>query len=1334
MKRRLDSLIAPRYVFIMAAVAGIALPVPAVAANVTLATQPLTTTASSNKVKPNIMFVLDNSGSMASNFLPDWATSGNPAQGFHNADFNGIWYDPAVTYLPPAYFTSAGVLDTTTYPTQDGTTTARGASTATKPNWRAVKDDAYTPTSATTNLEGSADFYTTIPGEYCTAADLKTCVAASAPSVTYPYPAPLRFCTTTTIANSASPAAGTCQRNYLTNTFNRARYPMARTSVITVGTSTTSASSVSSITVGGAQILSGPAPATPSTSTTVVLQAIADSINACSATQTGTCTVGGFSAIVSSTTTVTVYANATGAFATPVISGVVGSKTFTAAAFSGGNSVPGSIRYIDIIPSINSYPYPGTTSKAPTRTDCAGATCTYNEEMTNYANWWTYYRTRIQAMKTAVSRAFQVLDNRFRVGFATIADDGVTNSAKFLGNDTFELAYKKKWYDTVFAQGTPSFTPLRGALSKIGRYYADRYPGQVDPVQYSCQQNFTILSTDGYWNTDWETSTYGPYGLSGAVVGNQDPGPSTVTPRPMMEGTTAEANTLADVAKYYYETDLRTSALGNCAGATSPDFPAGNPDVCANNVYSSPTDPMLQQHMTTFTMGLGADGFLTYTPDYDTATSGDFYNLKKGLGSPTVNWPDPITNTSEARIDDLWHAAVNGRGKYFSAKNPDQMVAGLTSALSAITAKLGAGAAAATSTLNPTSTNNFAYVASYTTMKWIGNLEARTININTGAVSTTATWCVESVGSCSGTLAGRVGANSDTRTIYTANNAGTALVPFDAAYATANPVNFSAAHINGLSQWGSIDQSKAVGVNLINYLRGQTGYENNGSNPIPLYRAREGVTLGDALESQPAFIAAPTFTYSYPGYQDFVTAQATRSGTVYLGTNDGMLHAFDASNGQERWAYVPTPVIPNMWRLADYGYANMHTNYVNGSVFIGDICMGTCSAASDWHTILVGGLNGGGRGYYALDITAPNSPSLLWEFNADKAAPHGDADLGYTFGRPVVARMQNGTWVVLVTSGYDNGTLSGDSATLNSPAGSGHGVLYVLDAAAGTIINKISTGSTVGTSTTPSGLGQIAVLNNAAGGNEAGYVYGGDLLGNVWRFDINTTPTPAPLQLATLKDANGVGQPITTAPILGSVSGKLAVFVGTGKFLELSDLSNKQVQSLYAIKDDGTAVGNPRLHTGATDKMVQQTINASISPRTGSVYAVDFSTDRGWFVDFPDVASGSERQNINSRLVLGTLLVPTTVPSATACSPGGYSWLNCFNFENGWPQCDTSNAVSVKYDAVIVGLNVIYIHGDPLVEVVTSNDPTPAAETRVKWPNRLANFKGTKSMWRELLQ
>ncbi|MBA4382583.1 MAG: hypothetical protein C0406_08475, partial [Sideroxydans sp.] len=713
------------------------------------------------------------------------------------------------------------------------------------------------------------------------------------------------------------------------------------------------------------------------------------------------------------------------------------------------------------------------------------------------------------------------------------------------------------------------------------------------------------------------------------------------------------------------------------------------------------------------------------------------------------------------------------RGAYFSATNPATLSSGLSNALSGINTRKGAAAAAATSTLNPVAGNNFAYVASYTTVAWKGNLEARGINTDTGVVSENATWCVENVPAgtcaspgvvvaetsgdttiyncvipntvvcaggtqvgtdckipvataCTGTMNSKVADASDTRTIKTANSTGTGLVDFDAAYATTNPSYFSAAHIGTLSQWTSLtatQQATAEGANLIKYLRGQYGHEDRTTNLVVdrLYRYREAV-LGDALESQPTFISKPVFSYPYAGYSTYKTNESTRAGTVYMGANDGMMHAFASDTGIERWAYVPSMVITNMWKLADMNYATSHTNFVNGSPITSDICTANCNDAATavWKTILVGGLNGGGRGYYALDITIPNSPALLWEFTTTTGIGKvKDDDVGYGFGQPVITRKTDGTWVVLVTSGYNN----------ISP-GSGKGYLFVLDAATGSIISKIASGG-VGDTTTPSGLAKIAAYNDEPAGNKAGYVYGGDLLGNLWRFNINSAVTATigtgdAFKFSTLFSdvASTVPQAITTTPVLGKINQKRVIFIGTGKYLETSDLSNTQKQTMYAIMDDDATatLNNPR------NTLVKQTIFNNpdgTATRLSSNNAVNFYTGRGWYADFPDTG---ERVNIDSQLVQGIVLVPTTVPSNTACSPGGYSWMNYFDYKTG-------NTLSVKFDATIVGFNIIYVQGKPIVEIVTSSNPTPEKPPiEPDFNGAPAGFTGKRVIWRELPQ
>lgn len=1446
MKRHLQQYYFPRLTLSIMLITSIMLPVSTHAATVNLATAPLAT-ATTTSVLPNVMLILDDSGSMASNYLPDWAndsickstTSGSynanctDQPPFRSSDFNGVYYNPAIRYKPAM--------------------NADGTSKASQTTWTSVKNDAYNvqSTSSTNLVTGYTDdewctdssysdclrndnyilpttspntvngksytilhsavtatgsglvatgsplapttasrywgphYYTINPGEYCDSARLTNCQFTK--TTTFSHPAKVRWCNSSANAIAATPAAGTCQATRLSGSFTHVRYPTMfmqpatayqpaipaapATAAVAPANGTLVITNVSKnrndayITCNGTYVgTSGVFSTANSSSTSTMLNALYSTINgttnagySISCTKNGGTTTSSLSCSISappgvsacssfSVRRLTVTTNtgpSGGSDATPA-------HDYIPEVPAQSASYPGSFVRTDIVPSVTSYP------KATARTDCAGSTCTYSEEMTNFANWWTYYQTRIQYIKTAASLAFDVIDSSYRVGYFSINNN---TGSDFLNVDTFGATQKTNWYNKLFAAKPNNSTPLRTALTTAGRLYAGKLKGTTfngsvanDPVQYSCQQSFTILSTDGYWNSDTASDVQG---VTGASVGNMDGGS---TPRPMYEGPTASSDSLADAAKYYYDTDLRNASFSNCTGALGFD-------VCTDNVFVSSSDNNVKQHMTTFTMGLGVDGALMYSSDYKTATSGDFYDLKNGFGSPTVDWPVPVANT-ESAVDDLWHAAVNGQGTYFSAKDPAQMTQGLSDALSEIDSKVGAGAAAATSTLNPVAGDNFAYVASYTTVQWAGNLEARTIDLSTGAVSGAASWCVEDVvttscvspssivtlnsganyycvtpnatscsapsawgdgtsipatscalevpKACTGTLRSKVQASADTRTIWM--NKGGSLANFTYSnLSTAQQTNFKSAFLSSnLSQWSSLDpttqQTIAKEDNLVNYLRGQKGYENNTSNTAVnrLFRYRPSV-MGDALESAPVFVGKPNFSYLDAGYDAFKVA-TTRTNTVYMGTNDGMLHAFDAADGTERWAYVPSMVIPNMWKLADNNYSSMHTNYVNGSTTVSDICSSPCATASDWKTILVGGLNGGGKGFYALDITG-DTPKLLWEFDTSN-----DSDMGYSFGNPEITKKADGTWVVLLTSGYNNTT----------GGGAGQGYLYVLDANTGpaSSVSKFSTG--VGDSVTPSGLAKIdSWVESPSKNNQALYTYAGDLLGNLWRFDINAAAASGsnPFLVATLKDASGISQPVTTRPELGKISGNRVVFVGTGKYLELSDLTNTQQQTIYAIKDSGTTLNNAR------NFLTAQTLVTAGASRTGPYSTADyFSSGNGWYVDLPD---SGERQNVSARLVSGTLVVPTTVPSNTVCSPGGYGWVNYFNYKTGGA-VDSTGILSTKTNAPPVGINIVYINGKPVVSVTTANNPTPTLVPNAKFGSSSIGFSSKRAIWREL--
>jgi len=916
------------------------------------------------------------------------------------------------------------------------------------------------------------------------------------------------------------------------------------------------------------------------------------------------------------------------------------------------------------------------------------------DERVNFANWYSYYRSRMLLMKTGAGRAFSTIGANYRIGFMTIyaTPSNSTTDNSYLKISDFDQTQKDAFYKRFYSQDPSGNTPLKRALSVAARNIAGVLG--PDPIQYSCQQNFTILTTDGYWNN----GTANGVKLDGSSsIGNQDNNASS-TPAPMFDGNlSGSSNTLADVAAYYYNTDLRPT------GGTCNTGVAGA-DVCKDNVPTSTQDPAPHQHMTTFTLGLGVNGQLSFDDDYLNGKSADYNAIVSG----SKNWPVPVGDKLTT-IDDLWHTAVNGRGQYFSAKDPDSLVAGLRTALAGVSAREAAGSAAATSNLEPVTGDNFVFLANYRTAKWDGDVQARLINPTTGAISTTSLWSAQT------TLDGKVTDVSDTRTIFTfLNNAKTSFIP--ASFTAAQKASwFTPGNGPILSQfagWTVPQKTAATPDTVINYLRGWTGLEQRGANTVLLYRAREHV-LGDIISGTPVYGKVPPFKYTENSYQSFRNGLSGRQGVVYVAANDGMLHAFAADTGNELWAYIPSFVLPNLKALADEAYGTNHQFYVDGSPVLTDIWNG-----SAWRTILVGGLNAGGKGYYALDVTAPGSPTVLWEYT--------HAQMGFTFGNPVIGKLTDGSWNVFLSSGYNNAD--------------GLGRLFVLNALTGALKFTLSTG--VGDATTPSGVGKIVGwTDDGLADNTVQRLYGGDLLGNLWRFDVNDLIAPGgkeATRLAIFKSGAYL-QPVTTKPELGLIQNKPVVFVGTGKYLGASDLTDVGQQTLYAIRDElkATGVGDVRNSPSAPCVFVKQTLGVvSATSRSASNNPVDFSiaSGCGWYVDFnPANSTPGERLVAGLALQLGVLTVATTIPEKSVCTLGGTGFVYFFDYAKGGPVSTVPGGiVGTGVPQPPVGPPKITATDDgKTVAIVTTADD----ERRVFAvpDNPLVGATGKRVMWRELL-
>jgi len=1109
-----------------------------------------------------------------------------------------------------------------------------------------------------------------------------------------------------------------------------------------------------------------------------------------------------------------------------------------------------------------------TYGSRPSRSDCATPpTCSYNEEIQNYSRWFTYYRKRMQMMKTSAGRAFLPFvsnpsstppkPDRLRVGFITIhvADSGgvVENPPagsgdfrQYLRLDTFNTTQATKWYKKFYEQDSNNATPLREALSRAGWIFAGKLdqgltkgiPASHDPVQASCQRNYTFLTTDGFWNGNAGQT------LAGGAIGNRDNVnnqliPPYVSPNFMVSrasgtfdgnllpGTTAGGSpggsgTLADVAMYYYETDLRP------AGSTSPSTTPAGGDVSTDNVQakSGSVDFAIHQHMNTYTIGL-ADGLMRYTPDYDDPLKpSDFNSIKNGLpaagncfwttGSTTCNWPTPQENNQSA-LDDLWHAAVNGRGKFYSALNPTALSTGLSSALNNLNVSTASAAAAATSSPQVSQQGTKAFSTLYQTSTWSGEVYAQNIDPQTGVVLTANLPNDGKVWEAQKLLVTK--ANAGTRKLLTYDIGQKAVppsVPAIAPVATklkdfrwtaaGNGALYnsekSAYFLNKCSPLGTMSQCSTLtplqlltandGSSLVDYLSGKATFEGSvfrDRAEIDATGAPVQTVLGDIVNSQPLFIRPPFFDYSgtRPNghgeasppdgagmegpelYKDFQKNNATRPGALLVGANDGFLHAFDPTDGQEMWAYTPRFLMPNLYQLADTGYPGQHRFYVDGTPELADVFD---KAAGKWRTIVVGGTNAGGRGFYALDVTDPKNPRALWEFCANPTLcpddygsnlDRSDQDLGYSYGNPVIGRrIIDGRWIVVVTSGLNNaGAAASD--------GNGKGYFYVLDALSGEILHKIlaDEGNSVGSTTTPSGLMKIGAYYPSGLDDPLFlYVYGGDQQGNVWRVDLSDPTKPMAAypavtsgatwvrRLATLKDADGRIQPITARPA-GTHLGNLPYdkdatriyYVGTGRYVGNSDLSDPSAasglawqQTIYGIRDQ---IDNPRAGWNPAAKsfreggsfVVQQDLALSGGgpDRTISKKDVDWKTQDGFFVDLNpkliDKTAGDspgERVVLDVRLVLGTLIFTSTIPKS-GCEPGGDSFQYFLDFKTGGYVGNDATAISgVHIGSFLVGTAVEQTADDlvkTLNKTVSGDNRTAAIPTDPKFLGQRFSFR-----------
>lgn len=702
------------------------------------------------------------------------------------------------------------------------------------------------------------------------------------------------------------------------------------------------------------------------------------------------------------------------------------------------------------------------------------------------------------------------------------------------------------------------------------------------PVKFACQQNAGFILTDGYANKS--TVTPPSYSASSSFINTA---PYSAIPKP----------SLADIASSYFVNNLRTDLTAGLVPVNSTD-----------SSWNADKNPNL--HMNTYAVALGAKGYI-YGQNTAQANS-------PNLNPPT--WVATSQNYSPNALDDLWHATINGRGQMFRATNAADLTSFFQQVLQSLLSKSASNAAIAVSSTNG---GGAAFMASYNGQNWSGELTAAPIDPTTGFINAAAPlWKARDQ------LTSRTASN---RWIGTYDNGK------GVAFATGTG-GLLASTVNLLNSSGKTD-----GASVLAYLRGDRSLEGT------TYRTRSSL-LGDIVSAEPVYVAGATAYYTDAGYAGFQSQLASRKPAIYQGANDGMLHAFDASSGAELWAYVPGALLTASGKMNAYTVTPYtHQYYVDATPAVGDVYMAGIKA---WKTLLVGGLGAGGSGYYALDVTSSMAQSdadvaskVKWEFPNSATSSTDAANLGLTFGKPILAKTKAMGWVVLVPSGYNNNVVRNGGTQ-----GDGKGRLFVLDPATGNVLQSISTG--VGDTTTPSGLAYIsAYAANGSADATIDYVYGGDLLGNVWRFDLSGAAATSwnVSKLASLADSSGKAQPISSAPELTTYNGQRMVFVGTGLLLGQSDLGVSNVQSMYALVDNMTAAP---LISNVRTTLVKRTVTLSGSVRhISNTPAVDYTKNPGWYFDLP---GSGERVVTNPAAIAGILVFTTDIPSAATCGSSSY--------------------------------------------------------------------------------
>ncbi|MDM0001147.1 PilC/PilY family type IV pilus protein [Variovorax sp. J22P240] len=849
-----------------------------------------------------------------------------------------------------------------------------------------------------------------------------------------------------------------------------------------------------------------------------------------------------------------------------------------------------------------------------------------------------------------------------------ISDSGVVNYLNKFGQ---LLPGNYKDYDPVsemyyavlryfkYLGNVSAWSNLNSTDTATKRRLLDGFPvitdwKKKDPIQYSCQRNFVLGIGDIYTHVDKN------------VPGNSDfrvrePGaPAEFTSDPDLVNAVTATNkvgALQGVGSIGSSSDY--SGRNNSAYIAGLAYDANTVDIRPDDTGSPQTKGM--QTVQTYWVDVLEQDFQANNQFYLAAKFGglkvpdDFKPYAAEPPDIQQNWwatsadtlTDTRTNTVQPRPDN-----------YFTAGRPDTMVDGLTRAFASIANAIKAYTTSfSLSTVQVSSSGADSYASQYDSDGWTGVLSAGKMTFGKdGSPSVEARWT--SAGAFEAQLAG------------TGWDVKRRVVTWDPVARVGQPFRketLTTAQFDLLNTpWDSPNGDDRA--DFLNYLRGDRSKEKTSALSALPYRHRNAL-LGDIVDAKVTPVAPPMMRYSEsinPGYAAFKAAKASRTTMVYVGANDGMLHAFkggltDASAGTEQFAYVPSALYAGptgqstLNGLVQLGNPNYeHHFYVNATPQAFDIDFNNAGGSftttskdnSDWRSVLIGGLGKGGKSFFAIDITDPDSMTteaivkdkVLWEFT--------DTTMGYSYGAPNVIKTKKYGWVVVLTSGYNNSN--------------GYGYLYLVNPRNGALLESVRT------PTASAGLAQATAYIKDFTDGTADAIYAGDLDGQVWRFDVSaersaTGSYPAPVKLASVTDGASNPQPITSQPLveIDPKSRKRYVMFGTGQLLDTVDIKSGAAQAFYAF-EDGTA----NLF-GATTGMSRSGLKSITNADLVSTTPIDFTGKRGWYIELGSTDNVGWRMISNATSHDGVVAFASLLTTGTACSPAGQSNIYAIKFGSG---------------------------------------------------------------------